>query len=51
MKIGYIGLGLMGKAMAHNILKAGFPLYIWNRTKSKCDDLVVAGAIRCSTPA
>ncbi|KAK7200617.1 2-hydroxy-3-oxopropionate reductase [Novymonas esmeraldas] len=51
MRVGYIGLGLMGKSMAANILKAGFPLSVWNRTASKCDELVAAGATACATPA
>ncbi|CAG9578120.1 putative 2-hydroxy-3-oxopropionate reductase [Leishmania major strain Friedlin] len=51
MRVGYIGLGLMGKPMAVNILKAGFPVSVWNRTASKCDDLVAAGATACATPA
>jgi 3-hydroxyisobutyrate dehydrogenase-like beta-hydroxyacid dehydrogenase len=42
--IGFIGLGLMGKPMAGNLLKAGFPLVVWNRTKSRADELVTAGA-------
>ncbi len=33
MKIGFIGLGIMGKPMARNILTGGFPeLYVWNRS-------------------
>ncbi|KAG5472236.1 hypothetical protein LSCM1_03633 [Leishmania martiniquensis] len=51
MHVGYIGLGLMGKSMALNILKAGFPVSVWNRTASKCDELVAAGATACATPA
>ncbi|CAJ1010464.1 NAD binding domain of 6-phosphogluconate dehydrogenase [Leishmania naiffi] len=51
MRVGYVGLGLMGKPMAVNILKAGFPVSVWNRTASKCDDLVAAGATACATPA
>ncbi|CAJ1030207.1 NAD binding domain of 6-phosphogluconate dehydrogenase/NAD-binding of NADP-dependent 3-hydroxyisobutyrate dehydrogenase, putative [Leishmania lindenbergi] len=51
MRVGYVGLGLMGKPMAVNILKAGFPVSVWNRTASKCDDLVAAGATVCATPA
>lgn len=51
MKVGYIGLGLMGKSMASNILKAGFPLCVWNRTTAKCDDLAAAGATVCRSPA
>ena len=37
--VGLIGLGLMGKPMGRNLLKAGFPLLVWNRTKSKADEL------------
>ena len=48
--IGFIGLGLMGKPMAHNLLSAGFPLTVWNRTKSKADDLVRAGAKLAANP-
>lgn len=42
--VGMIGLGLMGKPMARNLLKAGFPVVVWNRTKSRADDLVSEGA-------
>ena len=42
--VGFIGLGLMGKPMARNLLRAGFPLIVWNRTKAKADDLVRDGA-------
>lgn len=42
--IGFIGLGLMGKPMAGNLLKAGFPVVVWNRTASRADELVSAGA-------
>jgi 3-hydroxyisobutyrate dehydrogenase-like beta-hydroxyacid dehydrogenase len=48
--VGFIGLGLMGKPMAHNLLKAGFPLTVWNRTASKADDLVGAGAKLAASP-
>jgi len=50
LKIGYVGLGLMGKPMALNILKAGYPLTVFNRTKSKVTDLVNAGAVAGSSP-
>jgi len=43
-KVGLIGLGLMGKPMGHNLLKAGFQLHVWNRTPSRADSLVAAGA-------
>ncbi len=42
--IGFIGLGLMGRPMALNLLKAEFPVVIWNRTKSKTQELAKAGA-------
>lgn len=50
-KVGFIGLGIMGKPMAGHILKAGFPLTVYNRTKSKADELVAAGATLGATPA
>jgi 2-hydroxy-3-oxopropionate reductase len=51
LKVGYIGLGLMGKSIAHNILKAGFPLVVHNRSHAAVEELVGAGAIAASTPA
>ncbi|MGC2418197.1 MAG: NAD(P)-dependent oxidoreductase [Candidatus Acidiferrales bacterium] len=48
--VGFIGLGLMGKPMAQNLVRAGFPLTVWNRTKSKADDLVRAGAKLAANP-
>lgn len=48
--VGLIGLGLMGKPMGRNLLKAGFPLVVWNRTKSKADDLVREGAKLAANP-
>jgi 2-hydroxy-3-oxopropionate reductase len=44
LKVGYIGLGLMGKSIARNILKAGFPLVIFNRSSSAVEELVHEGA-------
>ena len=44
MKIGFIGLGIMGKPMALNLLKAGYELTVANRTGAKCAPLVAAGA-------
>ena len=43
-KIGFIGLGIMGKPMAKNLLKAGFPLVVHNRSRAKVDELVKEGA-------
>jgi 2-hydroxy-3-oxopropionate reductase len=42
--VGLIGLGLMGKPMANNLLKSGFPLVVWNRTAARAQDLVNEGA-------
>jgi 3-hydroxyisobutyrate dehydrogenase-like beta-hydroxyacid dehydrogenase len=42
--VGLIGLGLMGGPMGRNLLKAGFPLVVWNRTKAKADELAGEGA-------
>jgi 3-hydroxyisobutyrate dehydrogenase-like beta-hydroxyacid dehydrogenase len=42
--LGFIGLGLMGNPMAGNLLKAGFPLVVWNRTKARADGLIREGA-------
>lgn len=50
-KVGFIGLGIMGQGMAHNLLKAGFPLTVWNRTASKAESLLAAGAEAGQHPA
>jgi len=49
--IGFIGLGIMGEPMAGHLLKAGYAMQVYNRTQSKADDLVAAGATRALTPA
>ena len=50
MKIGFIGLGIMGKPMVHNILKAGYPeVLVWNRSQEAVDICVSYGAT-ASTP-
>jgi len=51
LKVGYIGLGLMGKSMARNILKAGYPVVVQNRSQGAVDELVAEGATPASTPA
>lgn len=43
MKIGFIGLGIMGKPMAKNLVKAGYEVLAWNRSKAPVDDVVQAG--------
>ena len=44
LKVGYIGLGLMGKSIARNIHKAGFPLVVHNRSRAAVDELTAEGA-------
>jgi 2-hydroxy-3-oxopropionate reductase len=51
LRVGYIGLGLMGKSIARNILKAGFPLVVHNRSRAAVEELTAAGATRASSPA
>jgi 3-hydroxyisobutyrate dehydrogenase len=48
--IAFIGTGVMGRSMAGHLLNAGYPLNVYNRTKSKTDELVAAGATWCDTP-
>jgi 3-hydroxyisobutyrate dehydrogenase-like beta-hydroxyacid dehydrogenase len=49
-KVGFIGLGLMGRPMGLNLLKAGYSLTVWNRTASRAESLVAAGATLASSP-
>ena len=49
--VGFIGLGLMGRPMAKNLLKAGFPLVVHSRSRGPVDDVVAAGAERATSPA
>ncbi len=49
--VGFIGLGLIGKPMAVNILKAGFPLVVWNRTRAKAEELARQGPRPCGVAA
>ena len=51
IKVGYIGLGLMGKSIARNIMKAGFPLVVHNRSRAVVDELVSEGATAAFSPA
>ena len=48
--VGLIGLGLMGRPMGMNVLKAGYPLTVWNRTAARAEDLVAAGAKLAQSP-
>jgi 3-hydroxyisobutyrate dehydrogenase-like beta-hydroxyacid dehydrogenase len=51
MTIGFIGLGAMGRNMAANLLRAGEPLVVWNRSAGPVDELVAKGARRAEHPA
>src|ERR1700728_4340035 len=48
--VGLIGLGLMGKPMGRNLLQAGFPLVVWNRTAARAQELVRDGAKLAANP-
>jgi 3-hydroxyisobutyrate dehydrogenase len=50
-QIGFIGLGIMGQGMSHNLLKAGFDLTVWNRTADRMEPLTAAGASAAHSPA
>jgi 3-hydroxyisobutyrate dehydrogenase len=50
MKIGFIGTGVMGNAICLHLIQAGHQLYVYNRTKSKANNLISRGAIWCTTP-
>jgi len=49
-KVGYIGLGIMGKSMARNLLKAGYPLVVHNRSRGSVQELVKEGAVEAFSP-
>ena len=50
-KIGFIGVGIMGKSMVRNLMKAGYEVSIYTRTKSKVEDVIAEGAAWCDTVA
>ncbi len=50
-RIGYIGTGIMGGAMAANLLKAGFEVVVWNRTRSRAASVIEQGAEWAESPA
>ena len=50
MKIGFIGLGIMGKPMAKNLIKAGHSLVVYDIVKSSIDELTNAGAVEATSP-
>lgn len=49
--VGFVGLGIMGQGMARNLIKAGFNVYVWNRTASKAEPLAAEGATVGASPA
>lgn len=51
LRVGFVGLGIMGRPMAGHILQAGYPLSVWNRTPTKADVLVAGGARLAADPA
>jgi len=51
LKVGYIGLGIMGKSMARNIMKAGHEVVVHNRSRESVNELVGEGAIEGHSPA
>ncbi|MBI4927496.1 MAG: NAD-binding protein [Anaerolineae bacterium] len=51
LKVGYIGLGIMGKSMARNLLKAGFVVVVHNRSRAAVEELAAEGAIPAWSPA
>ena len=50
-RVGFVGLGTMGVAMAANLARAGFPLSVWNRTSGRAADLIALGATEAATAA
>ena len=50
-RVGFLGLGIMGKQMASLLLKQNVEVCVWNRTASKCAPLVAEGATTAATPA
>lgn len=51
MDLGFIGLGMMGNAMARNLMRAGHRVTVWNRTRGRAEDLGSLGALIAETPA
>jgi len=48
--VGFIGLGIMGLPMARNLVKAGFKVVVYNRTASRCEQIVSEGALKADSP-
>jgi 3-hydroxyisobutyrate dehydrogenase len=50
-RLGFIGTGVMGKSMAGHLLRAGYPLSVYTRTRARAESLIAAGATWCDTAA
>jgi len=50
-KVGFIGMGIMGAGMARNLIEKGFDVTVWNRTSSRMEPLIDAGASSAESPA
>jgi 2-hydroxy-3-oxopropionate reductase len=50
LKLGYIGLGIMGRPAAINLLRAGFPVHVWARRRESMEPVTAEGAVACSSP-
>lgn len=50
-EVGWIGTGVMGSSMAGHLQKAGYGLFVYNRTKSRAEGLLANGAVWCESPA
>jgi 3-hydroxyisobutyrate dehydrogenase len=50
-RVGFVGLGTMGSAMAGHLCRAGYPVTVWNRTPGRAADLIALGAREAATPA
>ncbi len=48
--IGFVGIGVMGKSMTTHLMKAGYRVNVYNRTKSKADELIAGGALWQDSP-
>ena len=51
MKVGFIGLGIMGKPMCRNLMKAGYEAVVYNRSKASVEELAAEGAQAAGSPA
>ena len=49
-KIGWIGTGVMGRSMCLHVLRKGYPISVFNRTKEQADDLCRQSAVWCDRP-